>query len=79
MVRTKKIPFLESSPSRTLIATTLGAVVVAWGIVYSPLHTLFGLLPLSISPVLSILALTIVYLVLIEYAKRWFYKQVVID
>ena len=79
VVRTKKIPFLESSPSRTLIATTLGAVVVAWGIVYSPLHTLFGLLPLSISPVLSILALTIVYLVLIEYAKRWFYKKVFID
>ena len=79
VIRTKKIPFLESSPSRALVATTLGAVVVAWSIVYLPIHSLFGLEPLGISPVLSILGLTVIYLVMIEFAKRWFYRKIFLD
>jgi Mg2+-importing ATPase len=79
VIRTKKIPFLESSPSRALLLTTLGAVAVAWAVAYLPIHVLFGLVPLGILPVLSILGLTIVYLVCIEFAKRWFYLKIVTD
>ena len=79
IIRTKKIPFVESSPSRALLATTLGAVAVAVLAVYLPIHALFGFVPLAIFPILSILGLTVVYLIIIEYAKRWFYKKIVVD
>lgn len=79
VIRTKKIPFLQSSPSRALLATTLGAIALSWAVAYLPIRRLFGLVPLGILPILSILCLTATYLVLIEFAKRWFYKKIVND
>ena len=79
IIRTKKIPFLQSSPSRALLITTLSAVALSWIAVYLPVHALFGFVPLPIWPVLSIIGLTVLYLIIIEFAKRWFYKKIVLD
>jgi Mg2+-importing ATPase len=79
IIRTKKIPFLQSSPSKSLVASTLLAVGVACAIVYLPIKKLFGFTSFPILPMLAIISITIVYLISIEIAKIWFYKKVVTD
>lgn len=76
VIRTKRIPFIESAPGGYLLASTLAAAAIGWGIVYTPLGALLGFTPLGILPVLAILGITAAYLLVIEAVKRWFYKTV---
>ena len=79
IIRTKKIPFLQSRPSKALLASTVLAVGVACFLVYLPINKLFGFAVLPFWPLFSITIITVVYLFVIEIAKRWFYKKVVTD
>ncbi len=79
IIRTRKIPFIQSKPSKALLTTTLGAVIIACAMVYLPVNKIFGFVPLSIIPMLSIVTITIVYLFSVEFTKRWFYKKIVTD
>lgn len=79
IIRTKKIPFLQSRPSRALVVSTVTAVCVACTIVYLPLKKLFGFTALQVLPIVSIVLITVVYLISIEIAKVWFYKKIVTD
>ena len=79
IIRTKKIPFLQSSPSRSLVASTLLSVAIACAIVYLPVKKLFGFTSLQLLPIIAIISITITYLISIEVAKIWFYKKIVTD
>jgi Mg2+-importing ATPase len=79
IIRTRRIPFLQSRPSKALLATTIAAVGIAWAIVYIPINRMFGFVSLGFLPIISIIAITIVYLVVIEITKHWFYRKVVTD
>lgn len=79
IIRTKKIPFLQSRPSLSLFISTISAVLISWFIVYSPLNKLFGFTPLAIMPLISIIIIMLTYLVSVEFAKRWFYKKIIIN
>lgn len=74
VIRTKKIPFLQSRPSRSLFITTAAAVIFAWTVQYMPLGRLmqFDRLPLNIMAVIA--SYVVVYLGLVEMAKRVFYR-----
>ncbi|HCM52484.1 TPA: magnesium-translocating P-type ATPase [Candidatus Wolfebacteria bacterium] len=76
IIRTKKVPFLQSSPGAFLVTTTAGAVAIAWIIPFTPLgrYFLFERLPLPI--LLSISGIVIVYLFSVEFIKRIFYKRI---
>lgn len=75
IIRTRQLPFWQSSPSRFLLISTLSAVTLAAILVISPLGALVGfdILPLKVLGTLFILVLA--YLVLVEIVKRIFYTK----
>ena len=75
VVRTHKLPFLQSRPGWLLLMSTIAAVGVGWGIAFSRLGTLFGFTPLTAGPVLSIWLIVGMYLLTVEVAKRWFHRR----
>jgi Mg2+-importing ATPase len=75
VIRTNKIPFLQSRASWALIATSLLIVgVVAW-LTVSPLADALGLVALPPLYWLLLAAMLIVYLGLTQILKTWFYKK----
>ena len=68
-IRTRRVPFLRSRPSRALTATTLLVVAVAVYLPLSPLAHTFGFVAPSIRLYLAITVLAALYLVLVDAAK----------
>jgi Mg2+-importing ATPase len=75
VIRTRRVPFFSSRPSRPLLATTLCVVLVGLAIPYSPLaHVLgFRTLPWLFLVILAAMAAT--YLTLAELGKAYFYRR----
>ncbi|TFB48970.1 magnesium-translocating P-type ATPase [Cryobacterium tagatosivorans] len=73
VIRTRRVPFLRSRPSAGLTAAALGVVAVGISLPYSPLAGLLGFDPLPVPFFLALLAMLVVYLVLVEFAKLWFF------
>jgi len=75
IIRTKKIPFLQSRPSKALFLTTFCAVVFAWSIQFTPLGPMLQFERLQAHIMVIIFSYVLVYLGLVEIAKRIFYKM----
>ncbi len=75
VIRTKKIPFLESRASIYLILSTVACIIVGWTIPYTFIGRYFGFEPLSLKVILILVAIVFAYLFVIEFVKRWFYKK----
>lgn len=75
VIRTKKIPFLQSSPTKMLFISTFLSVIIAWIIPYIFLGRYFQFSPLPISTLLAIIVMVVAYLVLVQFVKNWFYKR----
>jgi P-type Mg2+ transporter len=75
VIRTRRVPFVRSRPSRALLLVTLSSVAVATVLPYTPLaHPLgFHALPLTLLGVIAGMAAT--YLVLAEIGKAFFYRH----
>lgn len=76
-IRTKRLPFIQSTAHPALIATTLGIVVIAWIIPFTPVANLLGFAPLSPIILLGLAAIVIAYLITVEIAKRFFYSSTI--
>ncbi|KYZ77447.1 magnesium-transporting ATPase [Anaerosporomusa subterranea] len=66
---------LSSRPSKWLMFTTLTCVVAGVIVPYTALGTFFGFTPLAMPYLFAIAALVMVYLVMVENIKRWFYHR----
>jgi Mg2+-importing ATPase len=75
IIRSKFNFWQNGGPSRALVLATFGAVVVGWGITYSFLGPAFGFAKFGFYPVLLILVIVAAYLLLVEFAKKFFYKK----
>ncbi|MEK7639861.1 MAG: magnesium-translocating P-type ATPase [Patescibacteria group bacterium] len=75
IIRTKKIPFLQSSPSRLLLFNTLLIVTIAWLMPLLPFARFFNLQPLPLWVVGTLFSFVILYLLLVEVVKRWFFRR----
>ncbi|MBY0433593.1 MAG: magnesium-translocating P-type ATPase [Cyclobacteriaceae bacterium] len=75
VIRTQKVPFVQSMASRAVLISTIACVLLGWLMVYTPLHHYFNFAPLPWEMVLPILSLVVIYLILVEFAKRIFYKK----
>jgi Mg2+-importing ATPase len=75
VIRTRRVPFLRSRPSRPLLVTTIVVVLIGLVLPYSPLaHALgFRSLPWLFLAILA--AMTATYLVLAEIGKSYFYRH----
>ncbi len=72
-IRTRRIPFLRSRPSRPLVLAAFAAVIVGVVLPLSPLAHLLGFRPLPIGFFAALAGMVVAYLALIEVAKRVFF------
>ncbi|WP_269044935.1 magnesium-translocating P-type ATPase [Paenarthrobacter sp. Z7-10] len=74
-IRTRRVPFLRSRPSGGLLLATVGVVAVGTYVPLSPLGGFLGFDPLPLPFFLALLAMTGLYLVLVEIAKKQFFAR----
>jgi len=74
IIRTKKIPFVQSSASLALTISTLTIVVIGWLLPFTPLAHYFGFSPLSQTILITIAAIVLCYLIMVQIGKKVFYK-----
>jgi Mg2+-importing ATPase len=74
-IRTRRSPFFRSRPSLALTAGTIGSVAVGFVLPYTPLAALFGFTPLPLGFIAILALMVVVYLVLVEVGKSWFFGR----
>ena len=76
VIRTRRVPFLRSRPSRPLLASVLVVVAIGALIPQSPLNETLGFAPLPPAFFGVLVAFVIAYLTCVEVAKYFFYRAV---
>lgn len=76
VIRTKAVPFYKSKPAKSLITSVFIALAVALFLALGPVKQIFNFEPISIAMVFSGLVITLLYLIIVEFAKRKFYEYV---
>ncbi|OZB85976.1 MAG: magnesium-translocating P-type ATPase [Microbacterium sp. 13-71-7] len=74
-IRTRRVPFTRSRPAPLLVVTVLAAIAVGAWLPYSPANGLLGFTPLPAPFFLALVAMLIIYLVLVELAKLWYFRR----
>ncbi len=75
VIRTNKIPFLQSIASRSLILTSLVIVAVGAWLTVSPLAITLGFVALPPSYWLYLAGMLVCYVILTQVVKTWFYRR----
>jgi Mg2+-importing ATPase len=75
VIRTNKIPFIESRASNALIFTSLAIVAVAAYLPFSPLASALGFVPLPSTFWLFLLGMLVTYIILTQIVKVWFVRR----
>jgi Mg2+-importing ATPase len=74
-IRTHRVPFFHSRPSRALLLSTLVVVAIGAALPFSPLAGTLGFTDLPAGLVVVIVAMIPIYLLLLELGKRVFYRR----
>jgi Mg2+-importing ATPase len=75
IIRTARIPFLESRASTPLILTTIVIAAIGGTIPYTPLGTTLGFVPLPPLYWACVAAMLLAYAVLTHFVKMWFVRR----
>ncbi|MFA6096523.1 MAG: magnesium-translocating P-type ATPase [Candidatus Paceibacterota bacterium] len=75
VIRTRKIPFLESTPSKYLLASTIGAMCLGIILTMPFIGKVFGFIFPSSGVFISLFAIVSAYLVVVEIVKQIFYRK----
>ena len=75
MIRTRKIPFIESRSSKQLILSTFTIVLITLLIVFTDISTTFDLAILPINYLAWIAGLMIIYIICIQIYKKFYIKK----
>ncbi len=73
VIRTRRVPFLRSRPSRPMIALPITCALIGITIPFTPLAHVLGFTSLPLAFFLILLAMVAMYLVLVELVKARFY------
>jgi P-type Mg2+ transporter len=73
-IRTRRIPFFRSRPSRPLLLAALGVVLIGALLPASPLGPTLGFRALPVAFYGALVVMAVCYLALIEVGKRVFYR-----
>lgn len=79
IIRTRKIPFFQSSPSAVLLMTTLLIMAIGAYLPYSPVANDLKLVPLPAIFWPWILGFVLSYSVITHFVKSWFFNRYGID
>ena len=74
VIRTRRVPFLRSRPSRALLASVVVVVTVGVLIPQSPLNDALGFAPLPPAFFAFLAVFVVAYLACVEVAKYYFYR-----
>jgi Mg2+-importing ATPase len=75
IIRTKRLPFIESRPSWQLVVGTLSMLAVGWAVALSSWGArFFKFGSINLAAVIAIVIITAIYLVLVQIIKQWFYR-----
>lgn len=74
-IRTRKIPFYRSKPSRLLVFNIVIILVIALILPFTFFGDFFSFVSLPVNFLLILVVFIIVYLVLVEIVKKWFYRK----
>ena len=75
IIRTGKVPFVESKPSQFLMFTSVYIVTLGLVIPFTPLAKYFGFVTPPVSYLAALAAIVAVYLLMVQFVKRWFIKR----
>ncbi len=75
IIRTRRVPFYKSRPSKLLLLSCLGIVGFALILPFTPLGELFHFVKLPLIFFLVLIGLIGTYLLLTEIVKKWFFKR----
>lgn len=75
IIRTKKIPFLQSRPSKYIVISTLLIVSLGWLIPFTPFAAYFGFSALNYRILLAIGLLVLAYLALTQKLKIYIFNR----
>ena len=75
MIRTRKIPFIESKSSKQLILSTFTIVLITLLIVFTNIATTFDLAILPINYLAWIAGLMIIYIIFIQMYKKFYIRK----
>lgn len=75
VIRTRRIPFIESRASLHMTVTTLLIMLIGAWLPYSPFAVHLGMVPLPALYWVWIIAFLIAYAVLTSIVKNWFFKR----
>ncbi|MFH0797405.1 MAG: magnesium-translocating P-type ATPase [Candidatus Omnitrophota bacterium] len=79
IIRTGKIPFRESWPSRFLVFTSLVIITIGLIIPFSPLAKSFGFVAPANGYFAVLFVIVAAYLLSVQFVKRWFVKKIGFD
>ncbi|HVA37728.1 MAG TPA: magnesium-translocating P-type ATPase [Candidatus Dormibacteraeota bacterium] len=74
LIRTRRVPFFRSRPSVPLLVTSLACVAVGAAVPFTPFGALLGFVPLPAAFFAILVAMIVVYLLLVEGAKAYFFR-----
>jgi Mg2+-importing ATPase len=75
VIRTNKVPFLQSRASKSLILTSLLIVAIGAFLPFSPLAGTLGFVPLPALFWLLLAGMLLAYVLLTQVVKTWFYLK----
>ncbi len=75
VIRTRKVPFLQSRASRAVTFSSLGIVLIGMWLPYSPLAQTLGFTPLPIGYWFVLVGLLACYFVLAQFVKNIYYRR----
>ena len=75
VIRTRRVPFVRSRPSRPLLLTTLAVVGVGLALPFSPLAHVLGFRALPALFLFILVGMIVTYLALVEAGKTWFFRR----
>ncbi|WP_406829766.1 magnesium-translocating P-type ATPase [Pedococcus sp. KACC 23699] len=76
-IRTRRVPFLRSTPSAALVVAAVGVVLTGAALPATGLAPALGFEPLPTDFFLALVGMIVTYLVVVEVAKTWFYRLAV--
>jgi Mg2+-importing ATPase len=75
IIRTGKIPFIESKPSQFLVFTSIYIVTIGLIIPFTPLGRFFGFVAPPLTYFIALFFIVAGYLFLVQIGKNWFIKK----
>ncbi len=76
VIRTRRVPFWRSTPSRTMLVAVIIVVAIGAYLPYSPFAADLGFSPLPVPFFFALTGMVVLYLVLVEVGKRRFFERV---